>query len=330
MVRRPAAFTLIELLVVIAIIAILIGLLLPAVQKVREAAARAYCQGNLKQLALAAHNYHDNNTAFPPGLAHPGPNNRWTSLFVEMLPFIEQDNIFRRWDFVNTSNNFTSPAAPGATPLKMFICPSGGFTDNPATFGSVSTGLSSYGGNAGLKSFPASRATNEGIFGFSTATNLNVVRLTDVTDGTSNTLLFGERLIGDANLDSYQTAPLQPPMNPKLGTASSYATWGQPVTQTSGLGLLLVGSITFNFAYPTFYTPPTNLPVGTPPPPVPWSTAQQELAWDRLSGYGSRHTSGVVNMAFADGSIRSLRSTTALNFLVASSTRAGGEIVPAE
>jgi prepilin-type N-terminal cleavage/methylation domain-containing protein/prepilin-type processing-associated H-X9-DG protein len=329
MTRQRAAFTLIELLVVIAIIAILIGLLLPAVQKVREAAARARCQGNLKQQALAAHNYHDVNPGFPPGLAHPGPNNRWTSLYVEMLPYIEQNNVFSRWDFVNTSNNFNSPTAPGATPLVIFVCPSGGFTSNPANFGTMTTGLSSYGGNAGQRAFPASRATNDGIFGFATPTRPNQVRITDITDGASNTFLFGERLIGDANLDSYQTAPLQPPMNPMLGTASSYATWGQPVTQTSGLGLLLVGSITLNYAYPSFYTPPTNLPVGTPPPPVPWSAAQQELAWDRLSGFGSRH-SGVVNFALADGSIRSLRTNTSLNVLLAMCTRNGGEIVPAE
>jgi prepilin-type N-terminal cleavage/methylation domain-containing protein len=207
--RTPrGGFTLIELLVVIAIIAILVGLLLPAVQKVREAANLITCKNNLKQIGLAMHNYHDTQRTFPVGYYDPtpwpqfdvGPGWGWGAY---LLPYLEQNNLYNQINF-SVDVGDPSMATVRSTPLKVFICPSdqyiGTFTIStnsaatnenvPPTPGSWVLAQSNYvacNGNDGVDCFctpPHTGAFLRAIKGFKVA---------DITDGLSNTLFVCDR-----------------------------------------------------------------------------------------------------------------------------------------
>jgi prepilin-type N-terminal cleavage/methylation domain-containing protein/prepilin-type processing-associated H-X9-DG protein len=293
MLRR--AFTLIELLVVIAIIGVLIALLLPAVQRIREAANRVSCANNLKQLALAAHNYHDANRVFPPGYYRaPGPwlEVRVVTLYVGLLPFIEQDNLERHWDYLRYGNNLGPyPVATASHVIALAVCPSDDLPwpavdQNDTTASPRHWGLVSYGGNAGTRA--SGGETKDGIFFQASA-----VRIGDVTDGTSNTLLFGERRHRDPHYD--RLCPRDP-----IGTNGWWA--------YAGSADVLLGA-----AVPVNYQVPVT------------AASCDEVKADRLCAFGSRHSGG-ANFALVDGSVRFLTNTMPLTMLQSLSTRAGGEV----
>ena len=190
--RKPG-FTLIELLVVIAIIAILIGLLLPAVQKVREAAARMKCSNNLKQLGLALHNHHDTKGGLPPGKDKNG-----FSGVAYILPYMEQQNVYNLINFGVKESNAANDAARAAN-IGTLLCPSDPVSTVPA--GPPVTAGTNYRLNQGYNllysgipsgSANANMPPADGPFWDNSA-----VRFTDITDGTSNTAAMSEKLKGD-------------------------------------------------------------------------------------------------------------------------------------
>jgi prepilin-type N-terminal cleavage/methylation domain-containing protein/prepilin-type processing-associated H-X9-DG protein len=199
MVRRRTAFTLIELLVVIAIIAILIGLLVPAVQKVREAAARAQCQNNLKQMGLAAHNYESTFKKLPPGLASDTAGKNYGSqgsLLTIILAYLEQANVYNLFDWTQDVNSSNSNDAARRQQVVEFLCPSDGAS------GGINYGTGVYGQNNYMGCI-GTTALFEGTIDLTHAGIFNVgipvkgivttkVRITDITDGTSNTAMFSE------------------------------------------------------------------------------------------------------------------------------------------
>jgi prepilin-type N-terminal cleavage/methylation domain-containing protein/prepilin-type processing-associated H-X9-DG protein len=353
--KRPKcrrAFTLIELLVVIAIIAILIGLLLPAVQKVRTAAARASSQNNLKQLSLALHS-HESALGRLPGMVGVGTTNATSfgySVHAQLLPYIEQENLGRTFTLTTpvftgvfpTPSFMLNPAisSTAATPVKTFLCPadgqepictinSGGGTHASTNY-VVNLGSGVGGAGASTENGYDSRFPSNGLFYYGPG-----VRLLEITDGTSNTLFMSQTLIGlNINLTKAssqltenerrrQIASL-PGKGLYTGTSGAAPGFGSnpPILDTEWQSATSFrgnrgGSWIWGNATANGFTAALQ-----PNSKVPDSTAHG-MGW--LSARSN--FSGGVNCAFADGSVRFIPDTIDLTTWRAMATRAGGEVI---
>jgi prepilin-type N-terminal cleavage/methylation domain-containing protein/prepilin-type processing-associated H-X9-DG protein len=300
MFRSRRAFTLIELLVVIAIIAILIGLLLPAVQKVREAAARMKCANNLKQIGLAMHNYHGAMGNLPPG-----GDAKLFSAQTFLLPYLEQDNLYKTVTFT-ASPTSAANSVPAGTVVPGFLCPS-----DPQNVLPAGEPGNNYVWNYGSDMLFMSNNTR-GVYMFGNVT----VRLDDITDGTSNTAAFSERRKGD--FSNAVVTPLTDLMTPP----------GSPATADDGANICQSFDAT-NPAYQwrsdfgaywiqayhwTLYQhvgPPNGRGCAFPPANCVMSA-------------NSAHPGG-VNLLLCDGSVRFVTNGISMPTWRALGTRNGGE-----
>jgi prepilin-type N-terminal cleavage/methylation domain-containing protein/prepilin-type processing-associated H-X9-DG protein len=372
-------FTLIELLVVIAIIAVLIALLLPAVQSAREAARRIQCTNNLKQLALALHNYISATNVAPPGVvntttypgtAPPGSLATWTAWSAQalLLPYVEQGPLYNaanfNWNccYTPTKGNNRTNTTVYNTRIASFLCPSDALAGQQ--------NINSYQGCIGDSTiqYPTGGITT-GIFQVydPTKRQCQSVTLAAITDGTSNTIAFGEGLVGDYSKNSnYRGNGMSGPNDPSAGglvstsmggnnaetnpaavlqaLQSCNAFWkGSALATCSGYtACCVVGVKQYDGqlwalgerGYTLFNTvvPPNSKQ-------YPWRNCRFSTSGSAclscapegssFINAGSYHPSG-ANFAFADGSVRFIKDSVNMLTYESLGTRNGGEVVSSD
>jgi prepilin-type N-terminal cleavage/methylation domain-containing protein/prepilin-type processing-associated H-X9-DG protein len=354
--RSRRGFTLIELLVVIAIIAVLIALLLPAVQSAREAARRAQCTNNLKQIGLAIHNYHSATNALPWG---DGPWWIEWSAHTLLLPYIEQGAIYNAINFVDTQtigqtpmpNDHPANTTAEYTVIAGFLCPSDqdrltspdGHNNYMANSGSAPN--CDYGGNAFTPSWSGPSAgpfiySSSGIDTGPPGFGGSSVSVAAITDGTSNTAAFSERVKAIGNNFGNTTAPFDgskptaslgtpPPIPNNLeGTPQAYyqACRANPPVPV-GANQDAANFSDDNISGSTWVTgQPANTRYIHVMTPNTWS-CRSGLQIAHVAG--SRHPGG-VNVLFCDGSVKFIKDSISTTPWWAIGTRAGGEVVSSD
>ncbi|MFO0890889.1 MAG: DUF1559 domain-containing protein [Isosphaeraceae bacterium] len=323
---RRRAFTLIELLVVIAIIAVLISLLLPAVQSAREAARRAQCTNNLKQIGLGLHNYESSNGTYPMSCSLPVGTLALTfSAHARILPFMEQGNLYNQ---INYDQFWSLQTTVCETQISSFICPSEINPDrNPS--GLIRHSPTTYGVNGGtwLMWNPNADAMGDGMFLVN-----KCVKPSSITDGLSNTIGFSEikayqPVLRDGGSPNGPGVP--PPTSP--GDIGAFGGSFDPTFGNSQW----VNGLYIHTGISTLFAPNTFVPysAGGKLYDISFTSSRLGLSVSNVTyvAFTSRsYHPGGVNTLMMDGSVRFVKSTIARDIWRALGTRAGGEVISAD